>query len=107
MVKFVLHFGFVVAGVALFARRDLRFYWYALGAFFGGIALNAAYGVVQLMLAELAGATSMSCSSNRSPRGDRHQRLRSGRRHAGGVSSQRSDGRPNHLGIELVFRFSD
>ena len=36
MVKFVLHFGFVVAGVALLARRGIRFYWYALAAFLGG-----------------------------------------------------------------------
>ena len=56
MVKFVLHFGFLVAGVALLARRGLRFYWNALAAFCGGIALNAAYGVVQLFLAEVAGA---------------------------------------------------
>jgi O-antigen ligase len=52
MVKFVLHFGFLVAGVALLARRGLRFYWLALGAFLGGIALNAVYGVIQLVLAE-------------------------------------------------------
>ena len=53
MVKFVLHFGFLVAGVALLAQRSRRFYWYALAAFFGGISLNAAYGVIQLVLAEL------------------------------------------------------
>ncbi len=52
MVKFVLHFGFLVAGVALLARRGLRFYWLALAAFLGGIALNAVYGVIQLVLAE-------------------------------------------------------
>ena len=52
MVKFVLHFGFVVAGVALLARRGIRFYWYALAAFLGGIGLNAVYGVIQLVLAE-------------------------------------------------------
>jgi O-antigen ligase len=52
MVKFVLHFGFLVTGVALLARRDLRFYWYALAAFLGGIGLNAVYGVIQLVLAE-------------------------------------------------------
>jgi hypothetical protein len=52
MVKFVLHFGFLVAGVALLARRGMRFYWYALAAFLGGIGLNAVYGVVQLVLAE-------------------------------------------------------
>jgi hypothetical protein len=52
MVKFVLHFGFLVTGVALLARRGLRFYWLALAAFCGGIAVDAAYGVVQLALAE-------------------------------------------------------
>jgi len=52
MVKFVLHFGFVVTGVALLARRGIRFYWYALAAFLGGIGLNAVYGVIQLVLAE-------------------------------------------------------
>ena len=31
MVKFVLHFVFLVAGVALLARRGERFYWCALG----------------------------------------------------------------------------
>jgi O-antigen ligase len=56
MVKFVLHFGFLVAGVTLLARRPQRFYWYALAAFCGGIALNAIYGVVQLGISELTGA---------------------------------------------------
>ena len=55
MVKFVLHFGFLVAGVALLARRAVRFYWLTLAAFCGGIALNAVYGVVQLLLAEVGG----------------------------------------------------
>jgi O-Antigen ligase len=52
MVKFILHFGFLVTGIALLARRGIRFYWYALAAFLGGIGLDAAYGVVQLLLAE-------------------------------------------------------
>jgi O-Antigen ligase len=56
MVKFVLHLGFLVAGVTLLARRPQRFYWYALAAFCGGIALNALYGVVQLGISELTGA---------------------------------------------------
>ena len=56
MVKFVLHLGFLVAGIALLARRPLRFYWYALAAFLGGIAVNALYGVIQLAVAELTGA---------------------------------------------------
>jgi O-Antigen ligase len=52
MVKFVLHFGFLVTGIALLARRGLRFYWYALAAFLGGIGVDAVYGVLQLGLAE-------------------------------------------------------
>src|SRR4029077_9572732 len=52
MVKFVLHFGFLVTGIALLARRGLRFYWYALAAFLGGIGVDAVYGVLQLRLAE-------------------------------------------------------
>jgi O-antigen ligase len=52
MVKFVLHFGFLVTGVALLARRGIRFYWLALAAFLGGIGLVAVYGVIQLVLAE-------------------------------------------------------
>jgi O-antigen ligase len=52
MVKFVLHFGFLVTGVALLARREIRFYWLALAAFLGGIGLDAVYGVIQLGLAE-------------------------------------------------------
>jgi hypothetical protein len=52
MVKFVLHFGFLVTGIALLARRSVRFYWYAIAAFLGGIGLDAVYGVIQLGLAE-------------------------------------------------------
>jgi O-antigen ligase len=52
MVKFVLHFGFLVTGLALLARRGIGFYWFALAAFLGGIGLNALYGVIQLALAE-------------------------------------------------------
>jgi O-antigen ligase len=55
MVKFLLHFLFLVAGVSLVIRRGERFYWWTLAAFCGGLALNAAYGVVQLAVAELTG----------------------------------------------------
>jgi O-antigen ligase len=51
MVKFLLHFGFLAAAVALLARRSLGFYWQALAAFAGGLVANAAYGVVQLLAA--------------------------------------------------------
>jgi O-antigen ligase len=54
MIKFLLHFLFVVAGVAYLARRSERFYWRTLTAFMGGIAANAVYGIVQLAAAEVA-----------------------------------------------------
>jgi O-antigen ligase len=54
MVKFVLHFLFLVAGISYLARRTERFYWQSLAVFLGGIAANAAYGIVQLGAAEVA-----------------------------------------------------
>ena len=55
MVKFLLHFLFLVAGVSLIARRGMRFYWLTLGAFVAGVTANAAYGVAQLLVAEGTG----------------------------------------------------
>jgi len=55
MVKFLLHFLFLIAGVALIARRGMRFYWLTLGAFVGGMAANGAYGLAQLAVAEMTG----------------------------------------------------
>ncbi len=55
MIKFLLHFLFLIAGVALIARRGLRFYWLTLAAFVGGIAVNGAYGLAQLAVAETTG----------------------------------------------------
>ena len=103
MLKFVLHFGFLVAGVALLARRDLRFYWYALAAFCGGIALNALYGVIQLGLAESAGinldATLVEPITGRQTAINVFGRV-------GGVEEvfrpNGLTGDPNHLGIELL-----
>jgi O-antigen ligase len=51
MLKFVLHFLFLGAGVAYLARRSKAVYWQALGAFTAGLAVNAAYGVLQLLAA--------------------------------------------------------
>jgi O-antigen ligase len=51
MVKFVLHFLFLAAAVALLARRGLDFYWRTLAWFVGGIVANSGYGVLQLLAA--------------------------------------------------------
>jgi O-Antigen ligase len=52
MVKFLIHFAFLVAGVAHLARRTEAFYWRSLAALTLGMAFNAAYGVLQLLVAE-------------------------------------------------------
>jgi hypothetical protein len=51
MVKFSIHFLFLVFGIAYLARRSERFYWQALGVFAGGMVVNAGYGVLQLLAA--------------------------------------------------------
>ena len=56
MVKFLLHFLFLIAGIALIARRGMRFYWLTLAAFVAGMAANGAYGLAQLAVAETTGA---------------------------------------------------
>jgi O-antigen ligase len=103
MVKFVLHFGFLVAGVALLARRSRTFYWYALAAFLGGIALNAGYGVVQLVLAELTGANLDELLIE--PITSRQTGINVFGAVGGTQEVFRPNaltGDPNHLGIELV-----
>jgi O-antigen ligase len=52
MIKFVIHFLFLVAAVAYLSRRSREFYWRALTWFFAGIVANAAYGVLQLLAAQ-------------------------------------------------------
>src|SRR5439155_16037549 len=54
-VKFVIHFAFLATGVAWLARRGRRYYWLALGAFTAGMAVNAVYGVLQLLVANVSG----------------------------------------------------
>jgi hypothetical protein len=53
LAKFGVHFAFLIAGIAYLARRSQRFYWTTLGVFVAGMAVNAAYGLVQLAAAEL------------------------------------------------------
>jgi hypothetical protein len=58
LVKFFLHFGFLLIGFAYLIRRTARserFYWQALTAFLAGISFNAVYGVLQLAVAQLGG----------------------------------------------------
>jgi hypothetical protein len=56
IVKFVIHFSFLVLAVAHIARRPPAFYWRTLGWLVAGIAANAAYGLLELAAAETTGA---------------------------------------------------
>ena len=51
-VKFLLHFLFLLAGVTYLARRSEAFYWRLLAWFALGLAVNSAYGVLQLLAAQ-------------------------------------------------------
>jgi O-Antigen ligase len=55
LVKYVIHFLFLVAGIAYVARRSERFFWRSLGWFTAGLAANSVYGVLQLLDARRGG----------------------------------------------------
>jgi hypothetical protein len=101
LVKFGLHFGFLAAGVAYLLRRSRAFYWRALVAFVGGMAANAAYGIVQLVLAR-GGVNLDELILSPLTRGASRINVYGA---VEGVSVYRPDaltGDPNHLGIMLL-----
>ncbi len=49
----MIHFTFLALAVAWLARRGQPYYWRSLAWFFGGMTVNAAYGVVQLAAAQV------------------------------------------------------
>jgi hypothetical protein len=51
LVKFGIHFAFLAAGIAYLAQRGRGFYWRALAWLTAGLAVNALYGVAQLVAA--------------------------------------------------------
>jgi hypothetical protein len=55
IVKWILHFLFLGAGVVLVTRLGQRFFWRSLGALVGGMVANAAYGILQLLVARAGG----------------------------------------------------
>jgi len=55
LTKFVIHFLFLAAAVAYLAWGTRATYWRALAAFVFGMTANAAYGVVQLLVARAGG----------------------------------------------------
>jgi O-antigen ligase len=102
MVKFVLHFLFLVAGVAYLARRGERFYWTTFATFMAGFVANAAYGIVQLGTAEVLGIN-LDQSLLQPITGGASQINIYGAIEGQSVFRPNAlTGDPNHLGIELV-----
>ena len=103
MVKFVLHFLFLVCGLALMARRSERFYWAALGVFCVGIWANALYGLVQLAYAEATGGANLDEIFVHPITGGISNINLFGAVAGEGIYRPNAlTGDPNHLGIELL-----
>ena len=102
MFKFVLHFLFLVVGIAYIVRRSERFYWAAFAVFMAGFVANAIYGIVQLGSAEVLGINLDQSVLSPITGGASQINIYGA---IGGESVFRPNaltGDPNHLGIELV-----
>jgi O-antigen ligase len=101
LVKFVLHFGFLAAGITLLARRGRAYYWKTLACFCGGIVVNAVYGILQLLDARRGGnldATVLSPLTGGASQINVYGAIE-------GQSVYRPNaltGDPNHLGVMLI-----
>ncbi len=101
VVKWGVHFTFLVVGLAYLVRRSQTFYWHALTAFIAGFAANAAYGVLQLIYAERGGDLDSVVLSPLTGGASSINIYGA----VGGQSVYRPNaltGDPNHLGVMLV-----
>jgi O-antigen ligase len=102
MVKFLLHFLFLVVGIAYLARRSERFFWTTLGVFLGGFVANALYGIVQLGTAEVLGINLDQSLLSPLTGGASQINVYGAIEGASVYRPNALTGDPNHLGIELV-----
>jgi O-Antigen ligase len=101
IVKWLLHFAFLVVGVIYLARKPRAFYWRTLAWFLGGIAVNGAYGVLQLLAAQ-AGHNLDSLLLEPLTRGASQINVYGAVNGSSVYRPNALTGDPNHLGIELV-----
>ena len=101
LVKFVIHFAFLAAGVAWLWRRGRAYYWRTFAWFCGGVGVNALYGVAQLLDARRGGnldATLLSPITGGASQINIYGAIE-------GTNVYRPNaltGDPNHLGIMLI-----
>jgi hypothetical protein len=102
MVKFLLHFLFLFAAVALVARRGERYFWWALGVFCGGIVANALYGVLQLGVAQATGGNLDAAVLSPITGGASQINIYGAVQGASVYRPNALTGDPNHLAIEIL-----
>ena len=102
MFKFVLHFSFLVVGIAYLARRSERFYWTTFAVFMAGFVANAVYGIVQLGTAEVLGINLDQSLLSPITGGASQINIYGAIEGASVFRPNALTGDPNHLGIELV-----
>jgi O-antigen ligase len=102
MVKFLLHFLFLVVGIAYLARRHERFFWTTFGVFISGFVANALYGIVQLGSAEVLGINLDQSVLSPLTGGASQINIYGAIEGASVFRPNALTGDPNHLGIELV-----
>ncbi|MHB1244621.1 MAG: O-antigen ligase family protein [Gaiellaceae bacterium] len=102
MVKFLLHFLFLVVGIAYLARRSERFFWTTLGVFMAGFAANAVYGIVQLAAAEVLGVNLDQSVLSPLTGGASQINVYGAIEGASVFRPNALTGDPNHLAIELL-----
>ncbi|PWU24608.1 MAG: hypothetical protein C5B48_05525 [Candidatus Rokuibacteriota bacterium] len=101
LVKFGVHFLFVVCGIAYLARRSERFYWQTLGVFTAGMLVNAFYGVLQLLAAR-SGANLDNAVLGPLTGGASSINIYGAVQGANVYRPNALTGDPNHLGIMLL-----
>ena len=102
MFKFLLHFLFLVVGIAYLARRTERFYWTTFAVFMAGFVANAVYGIVQLGTAEVLGINLDQSLLSPITGGASQINIYGAIEGASVFRPNALTGDPNHLGIELV-----
>jgi O-antigen ligase len=101
LVKWLLHFAFLIAGVIYLARKPLAFYWKTLAWFLGGIFANGVYGILQLLAAQ-SGHNLDALVLQPLTRGASQINIYGAVNGASVYRPNALTGDPNHLGIELL-----
>ncbi|HST25523.1 MAG TPA: O-antigen ligase family protein [Gaiellaceae bacterium] len=102
LIKFGIHFTFLVLGVIYLSRRTPGFYLRTIGFFTAGMVLNAAYGLLQLLVAR-SGTNLDNLFINKITGGSYAINVYGIFEQTGNIYRPNAlTGDPNHLGIMLI-----